>query len=532
MDASRPDVAMRLARAAVGEEHSGMRSPRLETHGLVKRFGTLVANDRVDLAVRAGEIHALLGENGAGKSTLVRMLYGLLQPDAGRILWEGSRTVIAAPRYAHQLGIAMVFQHFSLFEALTVAENIALGLDGGRRDTRALGTRIHEVSVKYGLALDPGRQVCDLSVGERQRIEIVRCLLQAPRLLIMDEPTAVLTPQETERLFATLRQLAREGCAVLYISHKLEEIRTLCDRATIMRAGKVVATCDPKGTTARGLAQLMIGSEFRTTTRRAPRASNHQIRLEVARLTLASGAAHGTGLAEVSFAVAAGEILGIAGVAGNGQRELVAALSGERLAVRDDQIRIAGQRAGRLGPTRRRALGLSVVPEERHGHGAVLELSLTDNVFLTARARLPLVRRGFVQSGAARRFAAQVITAFDVQCAGPDALAGSLSGGNLQKFIIGREILQEPGVLVVAQPTWGLDAGAVATVQQSLIDLAQNGCAVVLISQDLDELLALSDRIAVMHGGRLSAAQPTATLSVDAIGLMMGGVAGGQEVTP
>ena len=210
----------------------------------------------------------------------------------------------------------------------------------------------------------------------------------------------------------------------------------------------------------------------------------------------------------------------------------MAALSGERLAARADQIRIAGRRAGRLGPTRRRALGLSVVPEERHGHGAVLELSLTDNVFLTGRARLPLVRRGFLQSGAARRFAAQVITAFGVQCAGPDALAGSLSGGNLQKFIIGREILQEPGVLVVAQPTWGLDAAAVATVQQSLIDLAQNGCAVVLISQDLDELLALSDRIAVIHGGRLSAAQPTDALSVDAIGLMMGGVAGDQEVTP
>jgi simple sugar transport system ATP-binding protein len=509
---------------------SDMQSPLLETHGLVKRFGALVANDWVDLAVRAGEIHALLGENGAGKSTLVKMLYGLLQPDAGHILWEGSRAVIATPRYARQLGIGMVLQHFSLFEAMTVAENIVLGLDGGWRDTRALSTRIHAVSDKYGLALDPGRYVHDLSVGERQRIEIVRCLLQAPRLLIMDEPTSVLTPQETARLFATLRQLAQEGCAVLYISHKLEEIRLLCDRATIMRAGRVVAICDPKSTTARGLARLMIGSEFRTMTRRAPRASNHPTRLEVVGLTLAPDSAHGTGLAEVSFAVAAGEILGIAGVAGNGQGELVAALSGERLAARADQIRIAGPRAGRLGPTRRRALGLSVVPEDRHGHGAVLELSLTDNVFLTGRARLPLVRHGFLQSSMARRFAARVITAFGVQCAGPEALAGSLSGGNLQKFIIGREILQEPGVLVVAQPTWGLDAAAVVTVQQSLIDLAQNGCAVVLISQDLDELLALSDRIAVMHGGRLSAAQPTDTLSVDVIGLMMGGVTGGQEV--
>jgi general nucleoside transport system ATP-binding protein len=506
--------------------------PLLETHGLVKRFGALVANDRVDLAVRAGEVHALLGENGAGKSTLVKMLYGLLQPDAGHILWEGRPVVITEPRYARQLGIGMVFQHFALFDAMTVAENIALGLDGSRRDTRAIGKRIREISENYGLALDPVRHVYDLSVGERQRIEIVRCLLQAPRLLIMDEPTSVLTPQETERLFATLQQLAHEGCAILYISHKLEEIRVLCDRATIMRAGKVVAACDPKGTTARGLAHLMIGAEFRTATRRATRTGSRQIRLAVAGLALAPDAAHGTGLTEVSFAVAAGEILGIAGVAGNGQGELVAALSGERLAVRDDQIWIAGQRAGRLGPTQRRALGLSVVPEERHGHGAVLELSLTDNVFLTGRARLPLVRRGFLQSSAARRFAAQVIAAFGVQCASPDALAGSLSGGNLQKFIIGREILQQPGVLVVAQPTWGLDAAAVATVQQSLIDLAQKGCAVVIISQDLDELLVLSDRIAVIHGGRLSAAQSTEALSVDAIGLRMGGVVGDQEVAP
>jgi general nucleoside transport system ATP-binding protein len=509
---------------------SGRQSPLLKTQGLVKRFGALVANDRVDLAVRAGEVHALLGENGAGKSTLVKMLYGLLQPDAGHILWEGRPVMMTEPRCARQLGIGMVFQHFSLFDAMTVAENIALGLDGSPRDIRTLRRRIREVAEKYGLALDPGRYVYDLSVGERQRLEIVRCLLQAPRLLIMDEPTSVLTPQETERLFATLQQLAHEGCAILYISHKLEEIRALCDRATIMRAGKVVTTCDPKDTTARGLAHLMIGSEFRTVTRRVPQASSHQIGLEVTGLTLAPDAAHGIGLAGVSFAVAAGEILGIAGVAGNGQGELVAALSGERLAARGDQIWIAGQCAGRLGPTRRRALGLSVVPEERHGHGAVLELSLTDNVFLTGRARMPLVRRGFLQSGVARHFAAQVIAAFGVQCAGPNAPAGSLSGGNLQKFIIGREIMQQPGVLVVAQPTWGLDAAAVATVQQSLIDLAQNGCAVVLISQDLDELLTLSDRIAVIHGGRLSAARPTDALSVDAIGLMMGGVVGDKEV--
>src|SRR6266545_3466054 len=277
---------------------SGMQSPLLETQGLVKRFGALVANDRVDLTVRAGEVHALLGENGAGKSTLVKMLYGLLQPDEGHIFWEGRPAVMAEPRCARQLGIGMVFQHFALFDAMTVAENIALGLEGGRRDTRALGNRIREVAAKYGLALDPGRHVYDLSVGERQRIEIVRCLLQAPRLLIMDEPTSVLTPQETARLFATLQQLAHEGCAILYISHKLEEIRVLCDRVTIMRARKVVATCDPKGETARSLAHLMIGAEFRTATRRATRESSRQIRLAVAGLSLAPDSAHSTGLAE------------------------------------------------------------------------------------------------------------------------------------------------------------------------------------------------------------------------------------------
>ncbi|WP_341702478.1 ABC transporter ATP-binding protein [Ferrovibrio sp.] len=503
--------------------------PLLETHGLVKRFGALVANDHIDLAVRPGEIHALLGENGAGKSTLVKMLYGLLQPDAGQILWQGDPAPAAEPRAARQRGIGMVFQHFSLFEAMTVAENVALGLDDAPRDARVLAKRIRDVSAAYGLPLDPARYVHDLSVGERQRIEIVRCLLQAPRLLIMDEPTSVLTPQEVDRLFATLRQLAAEGCAILYISHKLEEIRSLCDRATILRGGRVVAACDPQAETARSLAALMVGSEFRTAERRAAGAGGDAgadagaPRLEVAGLSLAAEAAHGVGIADVSFAVAAGEILGIAGVAGNGQGELLAALAGERLSDTAASLRINGEPAGRLGPSRRRRLGLGIVPEERNGHGAVPELSLADNVLLTARDRLGMVARGFLDRPAARRYAEKVIAAFGVRCKGPEAPAGSLSGGNLQKFIIGREILQEPDVLVVAQPTWGIDAAAVATVQQALLDLAARGCAVVVISQDLDELLALSDRIAVIHGGRLSAPRPTVSLTVDEIGLLMGG---------
>jgi len=506
-------------------------APLLETRGVVKQFGTLVANDHVTLAVRPGEIHALLGENGAGKSTLVKMLYGLLQPDAGQIFWQGSAVEIPEPRAARQLGIGMVFQHFSLFEAMTVAENVALGLDDAPSDARALARRIRTVSASYGLPLDPDRYVYDLSVGERQRIEVVRCLLQEPRLLIMDEPTSVLTPQEVEHLFATLRQLAAEGCAILYISHKLEEIRVLCDRATILRGGKVVATCDPKSETARSMANLMVGSEFRTADRRIAGAARGPVRLEVNGLSMASEAAHGVGVSDVSFTVAAGEILGIAGVAGNGQGELLAALAGERLAEAADNLRINGQPAGRLGPSRRRALGLGVVPEERNGHGAVPELSLADNVLLTGRVRLGLVDRGFIRAAGARSYAERVIAAFDVRCGGAEAAAGSLSGGNLQKFIVGREILQEPDVLVVAQPTWGIDAAAVATVQQALIDLAGRGCAVVVISQDLDELLALSDRIAVIHAGHLSPPQPTASLSVEEIGLLMGGgTAGGVAV--
>jgi simple sugar transport system ATP-binding protein len=348
----------------------------------------------------------------------------------------------------------------------------------------------------------------------------------------MDEPTSVLTPQEIERLFATLRQLAANGCAILYISHKLEEIRALCDRATILRAGKVVAACDPRQETARGLANMMVGSEFRTAGRRAQARLDGRVKLSVEALSLPADEAHGIALSGISFTVAEGEILGIAGVAGNGQGELLAALSGERLAPQSEQIRIGGAPAGHLGPTERRALGLGVVPEERNGHSAVGELSLTENVFLTGRARLPLLDFGFLKPKAARAFAERVVAAFDVRCPDAEAPAGSLSGGNLQKFVVGREILQQPGVLVVAQPTWGIDAAAVATVQQALLDLAQSGCAVLVISQDLDELLALSDRIAVIHAGRLTAPRPVAALSVEDIGMMMGGIARPSSAAP
>lgn len=497
---------------------------RLVLHGITKRFPGVVANSDVDLAIRPGEIHAVLGENGAGKSTLVKMICGILQPDEGAILWNGAPQAIPNPHAARALGIGMVFQHFSLFEAMTVLENVALGLDRPERPAR-LAERIRAVSAAYGLPLDPDRDVHTLSVGERQRIEIVRCLLLGPKLLIMDEPTSVLTPQEVGRLFETLRKLASEGCSILYISHKLAEIKALCDRATILRGGKVVGGCDPKVETAGSMAQLMIGAQVKPVTRRAAGPAGNT-RLLVEGLDVAADTPHGTSLKDVSFEVRAGEILGIAGVAGNGQNELLLALNGERPVERAHAIVLDGQPIGNLGAARRRELGLCAVPEERNGHAAVPDFSLTDNGVLSGHHREELVAGGLIRSGRATQFAARIVQRFDVRTAGIAAAASSLSGGNLQKFIVGREILQRPGVLVVSQPTWGVDAGAAAAIHAALIALTSAGSAVVVISQDLDELLAISDRLAVINVGLLSNATETSGVSLEQLGLLMGGMHG------
>jgi simple sugar transport system ATP-binding protein len=425
----------------------------------------------------------------------------------------------ATPHVARQSGIAMVFQHFSLFEALDVAENVALGMENPP-PARELSGRIRHVSETYGLPLDPNRLVGDLSAGERQRVEIIRCLLQDPKLLIMDEPTSVLTPQEVEILFRTLRKLSSEGTAILYISHKLEEIRTLCDGATILRLGKVVATCDPREQTARQLAELMVGMALHTPEREAAPRGPVAIRLNA--LSAASPTPFGTSLRSVSFEAHEGEVLGIGGVAGNGQDELLAALSGELLSDAE-AIELGDRPIGRLGPNARRGLGLLTAPEERLGHAAAPDMSLTENAVLTAVVRKGLARGGFLNWAKARAFAEEVITAFDVRTPGPDNAARSLSGGNLQKFVIGREVRQDPTVLVVNQPTWGVDASAAAAIRQSLLDLAAGGAAVIVISQDLDELMEISDRFAALNEGRLSAFRPTRDLTVDQIGMMMGG---------
>jgi simple sugar transport system ATP-binding protein len=506
----------------------GEAAPRLELRGVTKRFPGVLANDHVSLKVRPGEIHALLGENGAGKSTLVKMIYGVLAPDSGDILWNGEAVRVANPRAARKLGVGMVFQHFSLFEALTVLENIALGLDA-RFSQRQLEAEIRRVLDLYGLKLDPRRIVTTLSVGERQRIEIVRALLLDPKLLIMDEPTSVLTPQEVEQLFETLRKLAAQGCSILYISHKLHEIVALCETATILRGGKFVAECDPRQETSRSMAELMIGGNLKEITRSGGKTFGAE-KFATRDLTLAKRGDFGVALKDVSFSVRAGEILGVAGVAGNGQNELMEALSGE-VAAPEGAILLEGKPIGALGPTQRRALGLCAVPEERNGHAAVADLTLALNGALTARRRMGFVSGGLINMGRAKTYATKVIGAFTVKAIGHQSTAGSLSGGNLQKFIMGREILQEPAAIAVSQPTWGVDAGAAAAIRQALVDLAARGCAILVISQDLDELLELCDSLVVINLGSLSRVLKVGEVSIEEIGLLMGGVHGDPQAT-
>lgn len=495
------------------------RTPILELREIRKEFPSVVANDRVSFSIADGEVHALLGENGAGKSTLVKMIYGVMQPDSGSMLFQGEPYAPTKPSDARARGIGMVFQHFSLFEALTVAENIALGL-GAQAAREHLADRIVEISSSYGLKVDPARLVGTLSVGERQRVEIVRCLLQNPKLLIMDEPTSVLTPQEVGVLFGTLRRLAEEGCAILYISHKLEEIRSLCHKATILRGGRLVGSCDPTQQTVKGLAEMMIGQ----TLQPPERAHNTPgaVRFAVKGLSLASEEQFGTDLHDINFEVRAGEILGIAGVAGNGQIELMEALIGECPAPEASQIRLNGDAVGNKGPKERRALGMAFVPEERLGHAAVPGMALWENTFLAAAPCNGLVRKGFLDIRRARALASKIISDLQVKAGGVHSAARSLSGGNLQKFVMGREILQTPQVLIASQPTWGVDAGAAAVIHTALLELARAGAALVIISQDLDELFAVSSSIAVISGGHLLPPEPTGSVTIEHIGRSMG----------
>ena len=496
-----------------------MSETLLQLQGLTKAYPGVIANQDVAFDIRKSEIHALLGENGAGKSTLVKMIYGLVRPDSGKMRLFESPYAPDEPRAARAAGVAMVFQHFSLFEALNVAENIALGMENTPR-SNALSARIKEVSEAYGLPLDPERLVGDLSAGERQRVEIIRCLLQDPKLLIMDEPTSVLTPQEVQTLFATLRKLKEEGTSILYISHKLEEIRDLCETATILRAGRKIATCDPREKSARELAEMMVGGTLNSAKPQQGKLGD--VVLEVADLSLEPQTNFGISLKNISFSLRKGEILGIGGVAGNGQDELLACLSGEVLGA-PEQIRLNRLGIGHLAPNARRSLGVLAAPEERLGHAAAPDMSLTENAMLTGMVRKDLSRSGFLDWPGARAFAEEVIETFDVRTPNAQSAARSLSGGNLQKFVIGREVLQDPSVLIVNQPTWGVDAAAAAAIHQALLDLATQGAGVIVISQDLDELMEISTNFAALNAGRLSEARPMSGLSLDEIGLLLGG---------
>ena len=494
---------------------------RLELRGIRKVYPTVVANDGIDLVVMPGEIHAVLGENGAGKTTLMKAIYGVIKPDAGEIIWEGRPVAIANPHHARHLGIAMVYQHFSLFETLTVAENIALAMSGNI-DLSDLSRQTIDVSERYGLPVDPRRLVHSLSVGERQRVEIVRCLLQNPRLLIMDEPTSVLTPQAVQKLFETLRRLAEEGRSILYISHKLDEIKALCHTATVLRAGKLNGVCDVRKESPSTLARLMIGKDIPACENPEPSEGGER-QLIIEGLSRASDHPFGTELRNVHLTVHSGEIVGIAGISGNGQQELLEALSGELPLSDGSVIQLCGVEAGHLGPALRRDLGLCFVPEERLGRGAVPAMSLADNALLTSRV-LGMVSGGLINFTKIKAFAERCIEEFDVKCGGPDSKVSSLSGGNVQKFIVGREILQRPKVIIVAQPTWGVDVGAAAFIRQSLIDLRNAGTAVLVVSEELDELFEICDRIAVIADGRLSPCKRAKDTEVEEIGMWMTGM--------
>jgi general nucleoside transport system ATP-binding protein len=525
--------------------------PRLALSHIRKSYPAVVANDDVHLTVQPGEIHAVLGENGAGKSTLMKIIYGAVQPDAGSISFDGKLVQIKNPVDARALGIAMVFQHFSLFETISVAENVWLGLSKSL-SLVDVQQKITAKAAHYGLDIDPLRPVHTLSVGERQRVEIVRALLTEPRLLILDEPTSVLTPQAVEKLFDTLRLLSAQGCSILYISHKLHEIRALCTACTVLRGGKVTGVCDPREESNASLSRLMIGSEPPALVHR-PAVAGGEV-LAVRNLSLHKADEFGVDLDDISLTVRAGEVLGIAGVSGNGQKELLYALSGEDTRAAADSIqmrdsapqpaRVNGspnkdnfierepsgekqstegkQAVGHYAPQQRRALGLHFVPEERLGRGAVPSMSLAHNLLLTREQAVG--KAGWIDVKTLRAQAQQIIARFNVKAGGPDAPARSLSGGNLQKFIVGREIEAAPRLLIISQPTWGVDVGASAQIRAEILALRDAGCAVLVVSEELDELFEIADRLQVMAKGRISPSVNIQDATVEQIGEWMSGL--------
>jgi ABC-type uncharacterized transport system ATPase subunit len=495
-------------------------TPRLQLTGITKRYPAVVANNDVSLTVMPGETHAVLGENGAGKSTLMKIIYGSVKPDSGSVSFNGQMVHIRNPQEARQMGISMVFQHFSLFDTITVAENVWLGLDKSL-SLDAVTRSIVAKATEYGLDIDPARPVHTLSVGEMQRVEIIRALLTNPKLLILDEPTSVLTPRAVEKLFVVLKKLASQGCSILYISHKLHEIRELCSACTVLRGGVVTGVCNPAEETNASLSRLMIGAE--------PPALQHRDQklgapvLQVYGLSLPREDQFGVDLDGISLQVCAGEVVGIAGVSGNGQKELLYALSGEDCRSAPGTVRMGETDMSALHPGARRKLGLHFVPEERLGRGAVPTLGLAHNLLLTRNEALSGGIH-WINLGRLRAQATDIIDRFNVKAGGPNAAARSLSGGNLQKFIVGREIDAKPKLLIVSQPTWGVDVGASAQIRGEILELRDQGCAVLVVSEELDELFELSDRLHVIAKGKLSPSVPIGEATIEKIGEWMSGL--------
>nr|WP_295777877.1 ABC transporter ATP-binding protein [Rhodoferax sp.] len=499
-----------------------MTIPRLQMTGITKAYPGVIANSDVSLTVMPGEIHAVLGENGAGKSTLMKIIYGSVKADAGQVKLNGQEMHIRNPKEARANGISMVFQHFNLFDTMTVAENVWLGLT--RSSLADVTASIVAKATEYGLDIDPARPVHTLSVGEMQRVEIIRALLTRPELLILDEPTSVLTPQAVEKLFVVLKKLSSEGCSILYISHKLHEIRELCTACTVLRGGKVTGVCNPQQETNASLSRLMIGAEP-PLLERATRAAGAAV-MHVKGLSLARDDQFGVDLDGIQLQVRAGEVVGIAGVSGNGQRELLFALSGEDCRSPRGSILMGAVDVSHLHPGKRRAMGLHFVPEERLGRGAVPTLSLAHNLLLTRTESISMPRfaGGWIRMRQLEAHAARLIKEYKVKANGPTAVARSLSGGNLQKFIVGREIDAKPKLLIVSQPTWGVDVGAAAQIRGEILALRDAGCAVLVVSEELDELFEVCDRLHVIARGRLSPSVPIAEATVEKIGEWMSGL--------
>ena len=499
-----------------------MTIARLQLSGISKSYPGVVANDAVSLSVMPGQIHAVLGENGAGKSTLMKIIYGAVRPDAGAMMLNGQLMQIRSPREARANGISMVFQHFNLFETMTVAENVWLGLT--RNSLDQVRASILAKANEYGLDIDPARPVHTLSVGEMQRVEIIRALLTRPELLILDEPTSVLTPQAVEKLFVVLRKLASEGCSILYISHKLHEIRELCSACTVLRGGKVTGVCDPSQESNASLSRMMIGAEPPPLTHREMKPGPVVLRVE--QLSLAREDQFGVDLQGLSLRVHAGEVVGVAGVSGNGQKELLYALSGEDVRARAGAILIEGADVSGLNPRQRRELGLHFVPEERLGRGAVATLGLAHNLLLTREESVSSRKfaGGWIRARRLQHQTRDILRRFNVKAHGVRAAAQSLSGGNLQKFIVGREIDAAPRLFIVSQPTWGVDVGAAAQIRCEILELRDAGCAVLVVSEELEELFELCDRMYVIARGRLSPSVLVREATVEKIGEWMSGL--------